>query len=71
MDLSHDNLVCSRFLLSGASCLFLGLIPGDAENTGAIYAGRLTLLLLGKFGASSAFATIYVFTSELFPTSIR
>lgn len=48
--------------LSGASCLGIGFIPSNLPNTGGVYAGRLILLLLGKFGASSAFATLYVFT---------
>ena len=63
----------ARFFLSGIGCLALGFIPAsDAhEDDKLIYAGRLVLLLLGKFGASSAFATTYVFTSELFPTPIR
>merc|ERR1711962_1313634 len=54
-----------------SSNLIVGLIPQDLPNNGGVYAGRLILLLLGKFGASCAFATLYVFTSELFPTSIR
>ena len=32
---------------------------------------RLFLLIFGKMGASAAFATCYVYTSELFPTPVR
>ena len=67
--LSHSNHFAKpvksssfRLVLSGASCLGIGLIPFNLPNTGGVYAGRLILLLLGKFGASSAFATLYVFT---------
>lgn len=31
----------------------------------------VTLALLGKLGAAGAFGTVYVFSSELFPTVLR
>ena len=31
----------------------------------------LVLSMIGKFGSSAAFATIYLFSAELFPTVVR
>ena len=32
---------------------------------------QVTLSLVGKFGASASFVVVYLYTAELFPTSIR
>ena len=50
-------------LLAGITCIIAAFIDG----TGAITA----FTLAGKFGASSAFAIIYLYTAELYPTVIR
>ena len=31
----------------------------------------MTLALLGKFGATSSFSIVFVYTAEMFPTEIR
>ena len=50
-------------ILSGSSCIIAGLV----ENTSI----RLVFSLVGKFGSSAAFAIVFLFTAELFPTSMR
>ena len=32
---------------------------------------KVTLALVGKFGATGSFAIVFVYTAELFPTEIR
>ena len=32
---------------------------------------KVTMALLGKFGATGSFAIVFVYTAELFPTEIR
>ena len=56
-----------RFLISGLCCVSAGILPDEPE----LEMLRLILLILGKMGCSGAFATCYVYTSELFPTPIR
>ncbi|XP_071590734.1 LOW QUALITY PROTEIN: solute carrier family 22 member 13-like [Heliangelus exortis] len=52
-------------LLSGLVCLIISGIPEDQSVVITI------LAITGKFTASSAFSTSYVYTAELFPTVIR
>ncbi|XP_043239458.1 organic cation transporter protein-like isoform X1 [Amphibalanus amphitrite] len=52
-------------VLGGVSIMASGLIPNAMPIPSAV------LLMLGKCGASGAFAVIYIYTSELFPTSAR
>jgi len=52
-------------LFSGCSCLAAGLIPQD-------YTTLMTVLnSLGKLGTSAAFAVVYLYSAEMFPTGIR
>ena len=60
-------LQIDRFLLAGICCVSAGVIPDDDDW----FLLRLILLILGKMGCSGAFATCYIYTSELFPTPIR
>ncbi|XP_041370295.1 organic cation transporter protein-like [Gigantopelta aegis] len=56
-------------LLGGIACLatIFPLIYGTEAHTWV----TITLSVVGRFGVSSAFGIIYVFSAELFPTVIR
>ncbi len=54
---------CGFLFLAGVSCLSITF-------TTNLYA-VLTLAMIGKFCASAAYAIIYLYSSELFPTSVR
>ncbi|KAJ8967441.1 hypothetical protein NQ314_002889 [Rhamnusium bicolor] len=57
--------VSGSFILSGASCIAFIFIPSDMR------VGSLSVYLLGKFAATISFTSIYVLTSEMFPTITR
>merc|ERR1711862_175481 len=52
-------------LVSGCACISAGLVPD--------YLPALTSVLscLGKLGTSAAFALIYLYSAEMFPTEVR
>lgn len=52
-------------ILAGLSCLCSGFVPE------AYFWVRMTLALVGKMGASAAFAVVFVYTCELFHTPVR
>lgn len=52
-------------LVASASCLAAGLVVSPAPGVSA------GLTLVGKLCATSAFSTIYLYTTELFPTTNR
>ncbi|XP_011871158.1 PREDICTED: solute carrier family 22 member 5-like isoform X2 [Vollenhovia emeryi] len=54
------------FLLSGTFCLAIEFIPKGAWSY-----GPLLLYMAGKLCITMAFATVYVYTAELFPTTLR
>ncbi|XP_055693814.1 organic cation transporter protein-like [Lutzomyia longipalpis] len=57
--------LCSAFLVSGTACLAIIFTP-----TG--YTGmRLLLFLFGRFGITISFTSIYLYTTEIFPTELR
>lgn len=55
-------------IVSGVSCVIVGLLSGTTDNTLGL---QIFLSLLGKFCAAASFAIVYVYTAEMFPTSIR
>merc|ERR1711874_767258 len=50
-------------ILADVTCIMAGLVH--------IRGLQVTLALLGKFGATSSFAIVFVYTAEMFPTEIR
>jgi len=52
-------------IFAGLSCLCSGFVPAE------YFWPRLTLALVGKMGASAAFAVVFVYTAELFHTPVR
>jgi len=56
-------------IFSGVACIFCGLLQGTEDPSLQIL--QVVLSLVGKFGASAAFFVVYLYTAELFPTSIR
>jgi len=49
-------------LVGGLACILAGLLPSPAV---------LPLALLGKFASSIVFLTVYLYTAEIYPTSVR
>ena len=43
----------------------------DEDNTDGYLAGRITMACIAKLNISLAFAVIYVYSAELFPTVVR
>ncbi|CAL7943238.1 unnamed protein product [Xylocopa violacea] len=56
----------SSFLLSGAFCLAIQFVP-----TGSLSFLPLILYMGGKWCITMSFSTVYIYTTELFPTNLR
>ena len=54
----------SSLLVGGVSCLISSLMSHNPTVSTMFF-------LLGKFGATAAFGTVYLYTGELFPTQVR
>ncbi|XP_050446751.1 organic cation transporter protein-like isoform X2 [Cataglyphis hispanica] len=54
------------FLLSGIFCFAIQFVPSGAWSYGS-----LLLYMAGKLCITIAFSTIYIYTAELFPTTLR
>ncbi|XP_067657756.1 organic cation transporter protein-like [Haliotis asinina] len=65
----RKKLYCASMLLGGVACIatLFPVIYGDKSHTWI----TVTLAMVGKFGASAAFAVVYVFSAEIFPTVVR
>ncbi|KAM3844921.1 solute carrier family 22 member 4 [Vipera latastei] len=57
--------ISGTLLLGGGVILFIQLVPSD------LHVLSLILVMLGKFGITSAFSMLYVYTAELYPTTVR
>ncbi|XP_026667654.1 solute carrier family 22 member 21-like isoform X2 [Ceratina calcarata] len=56
----------SSFLLSGVFCLAIQFVP-----SGTLSFLPLVLYMAGKWCITMSFSTVYIYTTELFPTSLR
>ena len=71
---SHTRSVVQTFFnstfpfLASSSILSGGMLHNLFCQTASVPALGTTFYLLGKFGATAAFGTTYLYTSELFPT---
>ncbi|XP_046583354.1 organic cation transporter protein-like [Haliotis rubra] len=65
----RKKLHCGSMMLGGIACLatIFPVVYGDNSHVWITTA----LSMIGKLGASAAFAVIYVFSAELFPTVVR
>eukprot|EP00090_Calanus_glacialis_P022616 TRINITY_DN34897_c0_g1_i1.p2 TRINITY_DN34897_c0_g1~~TRINITY_DN34897_c0_g1_i1.p2 ORF type:complete len:158 (+),score=26.27 TRINITY_DN34897_c0_g1_i1:1069-1542(+) len=53
-------------VLAGSACLAAALVTGSEADF-----LQVPLALVGKFGSSGSMAIMFVYTAELFPTSVR
>jgi MFS transporter, OCT family, solute carrier family 22 (organic cation transporter), member 4/5 len=68
--LGRRLLTVVYFVGCGAACLVCALLPQDAHD-GAFQLFRISAAVAGKFGVAAAFAMLFVYTTELFPTVVR
>ena len=59
--------VILMWLLGGAGCILSGIIPQTPDTEIFI----VILAMIGKISVAAAFAVIYNYTTEVFPTTIR
>uniref|UniRef100_G1SL73 Solute carrier family 22 (organic cation/zwitterion transporter), member 4 n=2 Tax=Oryctolagus cuniculus TaxID=9986 RepID=G1SL73_RABIT len=57
--------MATALFLGGGVLLFVQLVPPD------LYYLATILVMMGKFGVTAAFAMVYVYTAELYPTVVR
>ncbi|NXC28607.1 S22A5 protein, partial [Campylorhamphus procurvoides] len=57
--------MAAALFLGGCVLLFIQLVPAH------IRALSILLVMVGKFGITSAFSMVYVYTAELYPTVVR
>ncbi|XP_069102161.1 organic cation transporter protein-like isoform X2 [Argopecten irradians] len=60
---------CGSLVLTGVACLST-ILPAQLADDSLSWI-TITLSMIGKFGVSAAFGNIFIYTSELFPTSSR
>ncbi|KAB7507918.1 Organic cation transporter protein [Armadillidium nasatum] len=63
--IGRKGTLCFTLLLGGISLIISGFIPSDMHTV------IVTLSMLGKSGVSAAFAVVYVYSAEIFPTLYR
>ena len=65
---SYVSTLCVSPLSSSLLLSGIAAIPAGFLDDGA---GKTTLALIGKFGASASFSIVYLYTAELYPTQVR
>ncbi|XP_037072004.1 solute carrier family 22 member 15-like [Pollicipes pollicipes] len=66
--LGRRYTLSGMMLAGGICCVLILLLPGSyIDDQG----GRLTLSLIGKLCIATTFTVTYIFTGEVFPTSVR
>ncbi|NP_001139224.1 solute carrier family 22 member 4 [Sus scrofa] len=63
--LPRRYVIAGVLLLGGGVLLLIQLVPADYNFL------SIGLAMIGKFGITSAFSMLYVFTAELYPTLVR
>lgn len=63
--LPRRYIIAGVLVLGGGVLLLIQLVPEDYNFL------SIGLVMLGKFGVTSAFSMLYVFTAELYPTQVR
>ncbi|TRY62040.1 hypothetical protein TCAL_08477, partial [Tigriopus californicus] len=63
--LGRRKSISISLLIGGVACIIGPFVPTDMEWL------TIALFLLGKMGVTCAFGTVYLFTSELYPTTLR
>ncbi|KAM6225251.1 solute carrier family 22 member 4 [Rhynchocyon petersi] len=63
--LPRRYIIAGVLFLGGGVLLLVQIVPSG------YYTLSVSLVMLGKFGVTSAFSMLYVFTAELYPTMVR
>ncbi|XP_036279125.1 solute carrier family 22 member 4 isoform X2 [Pipistrellus kuhlii] len=63
--LPRRYIIAGVLFLGGGVLLLIQLVPADYNFL------SIGMVMLGKFGVTSAFSMLYVFTAELYPTLVR
>ncbi|CAK8674818.1 unnamed protein product [Clavelina lepadiformis] len=64
-------LLCANMLVAGLGLLASVIVNVYADDNESLITLGVVFSFIGKFGISGSFATIYNFTTELFPTVLR
>ncbi|XP_018362951.1 PREDICTED: organic cation transporter protein-like isoform X2 [Trachymyrmex cornetzi] len=64
--IGRKSTLSGAFMLSGLFCLASQFVPAGTWNHGPLF-----LYMIGKLCIAMAFSTTYIFTAELFPTTLR
>lgn len=68
--LGRRRITTYSFLICGVACMLCAAVPAGTPGS-ANATLRIAAAVVGKFGAAAAFALLFVFTTELFPTVVR